>query len=34
MYINLEWQQLKGEAASMIKKIEILEVSKRFKGLV
>ncbi|KAG6786714.1 hypothetical protein POTOM_008323 [Populus tomentosa] len=26
-------EQLKGEAASMIKKIEILEVSKRFKGL-
>ncbi|KAG6784715.1 hypothetical protein POTOM_010415 [Populus tomentosa] len=26
-------EQLKGEAAGMIKKIEILEVSKRFKGL-
>ncbi|CAK7347973.1 unnamed protein product [Dovyalis caffra] len=29
MHINLEWQQLKDEAASMIKKIELLEVSKR-----
>jgi len=34
MHVNLELQQLKEEAASMIKKIEHLEVSKRFEGLV
>jgi hypothetical protein len=34
MHMNLELQQLKEEAASMIKKIEHLEVSKRFETLV
>jgi hypothetical protein len=30
--IDLQWQNLKQEAANMMKKIELLEVSKRLKA--